>query len=141
MAEKKENELQAGKLVVHFLRKYAFFVNRGRDLSALVEMTRERCGRDDKALPYHSGNRSVRSLFMVSIRASFLALDHFLRCFSLAMACSTSENDSKYTSLWHLYFCVKPGIVPDLCSATRLSMSFVTPMYNVVSLLFARMYV
>ena len=47
MAEKKENELQAGKLVVHFLRKYAFFVNRGRDLSALVEMTRERCGRDD----------------------------------------------------------------------------------------------
>ena len=96
----------------------------------LVEMT----------LLYY-GMRSLRSLFMVSIRASFLDLDHFLSCFSLAMACSTSENDSKYTNLWQLYFCVKPGIVPDLCSVTRLSRSFVTPMYSVVSLLFARMYV
>ena len=39
MAEKKENELQAGKLVVHFLRKYAFFVNRGRDPSTTLGMT------------------------------------------------------------------------------------------------------
>ena len=97
--------------------------------------------RNDNGEKCHSGNRSMRSLFMVSMRASFLALDHFLSCFSLAMACSTSENDSKYTNLWHLYFCVKPGIVPDLCSATRLSISFVTPMYSVVSFLLERMYV
>ena len=58
-----------------------------------------------------------------------------------SMACSTSENVSKYTSLWQLYFCVKPGINPDLCSAKRLSRLFVTPMYSVVSFLLVRMYV
>ncbi len=45
------------------------------------------------------GIRSMRSSFFVSIRASFFALDHFLSCFSRAMARSTSEYSSKYTSL------------------------------------------
>ena len=85
--------------------------------------------------------RSMRSLFLVSIRDSFFALDHFLSCFSRAMARSTSEYSSKYTSLWQLYFWEKPGIIPDRCSATRLCRSFVTPMYSVVSFLLDRMYV
>ena len=88
---------------------------------------------------YHPGIKSSLSLFMVSINQSFLVLDHFFNCFSLAMACSTSENVSKYTSLWQLYFCVKPGIFPDLCSAKRLSKSFVTPMYSIELLLLERM--
>ena len=81
------------------------------------------------------------ALFLVAMRASFFALDHFLSCFSRAMARSTSEYSSKYTSLWQLYFWVKPGIRPERCSATRLWRSFVTPMYSVVSVLLARMYV
>ena len=85
------------------------------------------------------GIKSALSLFIVSINQSFLLLDQFLSCFSRAMACSISGNVSKYTNLWQLYFCVKPGINPDLCSATRLAKSFVTPTYSVVSLLLARM--
>ena len=41
------------------------------------------------------GIKSSRSLFFVSIRASFFGRDHFFSCFSRAMAWSMSEYSSK----------------------------------------------
>jgi hypothetical protein len=106
------------------------------------ERSPARSGGSSRILHYtQSAARSRHSGFAAPINHSFFFRDHFLICFSRAMAARMSLVVSKHTSFVQLYRRVKAySWIPLRCSRIRCGRSDVTPTYSTVWWAFVRMY-